>query len=692
MNLKIRMTNYVMGKCFFMIFLFGSIIANAQSQSQMSTSIENLIEDIFVQLTEENEDEFDYSVYYDDLIALAQNPINLNQATQNQLKDLFFLSDIQVENILYYIYRFGVMQTIYELRLIDGLDDKDIWRMLPFVFVTEEKRTTEKLYWREVWKYGKSNVYVRFDRNLEKSRGYISDEDGATKYHGSPFYHSLKYQFQYKSRVLFGITAEKDAGEQFFSDKKGYDFFSAYIQLNDIGAFKTVTLGDFRANFGEGLVLRTNFTMGKSSQALNINRAKAGLRKSSSTDEYNFFRGAGATVRLGNFDVTAFYSNKKIDGDTLGGTFPSIYKTGLHRTTNEIQKKGTVNQQVVGGNVSFVQQHYQLGITAVHTILNHSLEPEAAIYNTHYFRGSNQTAAGLHYRARWQKLNFFGETAFTNNFAFATVNGLSFMPLSRIGLVALYRYFSPEYDTFYANAFSESSSRTNNEKGFYLGTEIYPVRRWKVSAYADGTRFQWLKYGVSSPSIGSDYMLNAEFTIRRNLGMSWRLNYKQKEVNFTNSNSPTAELIPHEKISFRYALNSVHGNFRFQTLLNGNVVCKSNSDWTYGVSALQDVSYSFRKIPVSIDLRYQFFDAEDYENRIHSYEKDILYAFSIPMNYGIGSRYYLNLKYDFRKNISFWFKFAQTIYADDREKTGSGNDEIEKNRRTTARILMRWKF
>ncbi len=584
------------------------------------------------------------------------------------------------------------MQSIYELRLIDGLDDKAIQNILPFVYAGAIKEPVQKLYWRDIWKYGRSNVYLRFDLNAEKSKGYNVDERGVSKYKGNRLYHSLKYQFQYRDRILFGFTAEKDAGEQFMADKKAYDFFSAYIQLNEIGKFKTITLGDYRANFGEGLVLRTNFSLGKSSQALNLNQVKAGLRKYSSTDEYNFFRGAGATIRLGKFDITAFYSNKQIDGDTTSGTFPSITKTGYHRTINEISKRHTVNQQVAGGNITFSHQYWQIGFTAVHTLLDHSLEPEKLSYNIHYFRGKKQTTAGLHYCFRWQKLNFFGETALTNGYSPATVNGFSFMPVSRVGLIALFRYYSPGYDTFYANSFGESTTRTGNEKGIYIGTEIYPAKKWKLSAYADGSRSPWLRYGVFSPSQTADFMLNAEFTRHKNLWMYWRVNFKSKEVNYTQSPVPTTQLIPHDKISFRYGLNSVSGNFRFQTLLNSNIVCKNTSNRTYGISILQDISYSFRKIPLSIDIRYQFFDAQDYENRLYFYEKDILYTFSIPMNYGSGSRYYLNLKYELKKNISLWFKVAQTVYADDRQKTGTGNEEIEGNRKTSLRVLLRWKF
>ena len=87
-------------------------------------------------------------------------------------------------------------------------------------------------------------------------------------------------------------------------------------------------------------------------------------------------------------------------------------------------------------------------------------------------------------------------------------------------------------------------------------------------------------------------------------------------------------------------------------------------------------------------------DAADleHENLFYSYERDVLYAFSIPMYYGLGSRYYLNMHYDFNKSLSFWFKIAQTVYADDRDSVSSGNESISGNRKTDIRFLMKWKF
>ena len=104
------------------------------------------------------------------------------------------------------------------------------------------------------------------------------------------------------------------------------------------------------------------------------------------------------------------------------------------------------------------------------------------------------------------------------------------------------------------------------------------------------------------------------------------------------------------------------------------------------------MSYTFSRLPLKIDFRYQFFDARNYDNRFYSYEKDVLYAFSIPMFYGTGSRYYLNVRYDINRKLSVWFKVAQTKYADGRESVGSGNDLIMGNKKTDFRMLVRWEF
>ncbi len=688
-----------MRQIFILVCFFLAFSCTVRAQDAIATT-EQLIADIFEQYISESEDDIDYDTFYEELMFFSENKINLNKTTREELDRLPFLSDIQIEYIISHIYRFGALQTIYELQLIDGLDMTDIRRMLPFVVVGEGVDTNKKIYWRDLTQYGKNELFFRFDKGLESKEGYqfLPDEDedaadaNAKKYIGNAFYHSLKYRFHYKDRVQVGFTAEKDAGEQFIGKiHKGYDFYSMTAQLKDFGKFKTIVVGDFKANFGQGLVLRTDFGMGKSSYVLNVIPRNSGLKKYGSTDENNFFRGAGATVHLGKFDVTAFYSNKMLDGDTIDGSFSSLYKTGLHRTLSEMSKKHTINQQVVGGNITFTYSKIQLGFTAIHTLLDNRLQPDKAVYNYFYFVGKQQTTGGVHYRMRWQKLNFFGETGVADNGAMATINGFSFIPQSQVNLVVMHRYYSPEYDTFYATAFSETS-RINNESGFYIGAEIRPYKKWKISAYADSYRFPWPKYGIDIPSVGADYLLQADYAAKRNIAMFWRFKYEEKQSNFSQTEFVTPVVVPIQKMSLRYSLSYSFSNFSFKNVVEGNLIRQADAPWSYGVIASQDVSYEFKTLPLKVDFRYQFFDAVKYENRFYSYEKDVLYAFSIPMYYGLGNRYYFNFQYALNKHLSLWFKIAQTVYADDRELLSSGNETVIGTRKTDARFLLKWEF
>ncbi len=468
-------------------------------------------------------------------------------------------------------------------------------------------------------------------------------------------------------------------------------FLFGYVQLNDFGKFKTLVVGDFSASFGQGLVMSTTFGFGKSSLVLNLEAQREGLYKYSSTNEANFFRGIGSTVKFGKIELTGFYSNRKIDGDTLGDSFSSIKTDGLHRTINDLSKKNTVNMQVIGTHVSMRFEKVKVGITLTNLQLNKTLSPTPYPYNYYYFSGKQQTAGSIDYKIRWRKFAFFGETAITNKFAPATINSLGFNPSSTVSLVLLQRYYSPTYDVLFANAFGESS-RNNNEEGLYLGTEIHPYKSWKISAYADCFHFPWLKYGTDKPSVGYDLLIQADYSPKEETRMYARFKFKQKESNITNDSTITPFISNYNRGSLRYVLQYlISDKLKLQNTLEGTYSQKASDNPTYGILLAQDLSYSCTKLPLSFNLRYEFFDALNYENRIYMYDKDILYAFSIPALYGKGSRYYLNINYKLGKALSLYLKIGQTTYIH-KEIIGSGLEEIDGNRKTDVRVLLKWRF
>ena len=72
-----------------------------------------LLEENLEQLSIGNEEEYGWEDELEELSRRLQEPVNLNAATKQQLEQFPFLTDIQIENLLAYVYIHGQMQTIY---------------------------------------------------------------------------------------------------------------------------------------------------------------------------------------------------------------------------------------------------------------------------------------------------------------------------------------------------------------------------------------------------------------------------------------------------------------------------------------------------------------------------------------------------------------------------------------------------
>ena len=68
------------------------------------------------------------------LSELEQHPMDINTATREQLSELPFLSEQQIQDMVEYLDRYGPMKSLNELRMIPSLDYLQI-QLLPF-FVT----------------------------------------------------------------------------------------------------------------------------------------------------------------------------------------------------------------------------------------------------------------------------------------------------------------------------------------------------------------------------------------------------------------------------------------------------------------------------------------------------------------------------------------------------------------------------
>ena len=112
-------------------FLLIIPVNNAQNPSV--SFLDDVMEDISV--NNDEEEELNWENVIEELSERIQQPVNLNSATKEQLEQFPFLTDIQIENLLAYVYINGQMQTIYELQLVEEMDWETIHYLLPFVCV-----------------------------------------------------------------------------------------------------------------------------------------------------------------------------------------------------------------------------------------------------------------------------------------------------------------------------------------------------------------------------------------------------------------------------------------------------------------------------------------------------------------------------------------------------------------------------
>lgn len=658
--------------------------------------IENLIE--------ESDEEIDATELIEELELLRQRPLNLNAASAEDLRRIFFLNDIQINNLIVHRNRFGNLISMMELQAIDGFDLETIRRIQPFVTVSEvvERR---RFNISDILERGNSQYFLRYQQLFEEQRGFspIDPEEleanPNARYLGSPYRLYSRYRFSWYNNLSIGVTAEKDPGEEFFRGTQpyGFDFYSAHFYLRDAGRIKTLAVGDYQVQFGQGLTLWSGLAFGKSSEAINVKKNGLGLRPYTSVDENNFMRGAGTTISLGNFEFTGFYSGKGRDAnviefDTISQealVITSLQQTGLHRTPRELENKNSVRETFMGSNITYRRQNFHVGLTGYYMELGAEFRRNLSFYNQFDFNDRTNWAVGADYNYIVRNFNIFGEAATSRSGGYAILNGIMMSLDPRLSMSILHRRFSPDYQSLLSVAFSENT-RVANENGIYLGLNARFSREWTLNAYADHFTFPWMKFRTYAPSRGYDYLIQLNYRPERNLEMYARYRIRNKPLN-----SPDASVIRFlddvKRQNIRlHASYPVSPSFTFRNRVE-LVYFEHGSNKQTGYLIYQDIGYRSFASPWAITARYAIFDTDGFDARIYAYENDVLYAFSFPFYSDKGHRAYIVARYRFNRNLDLQARLAQTVYTN-RNQIGSGLDLIDGNTRTEIKAQMRLRF
>ena len=629
-----------------------------------------------------------------------RNPIDLNTADKARLQSLHFLSALQVQNFLLYRSRLGKLISIYELQAVPGWDISTIEKIRHYVtagtgidiFTSLKKRL----------RHGNHLLLVRASQTLERSKGYlIGPAAGKSYYTGSPQKILLRYSHQYKDLLQYGVLGEKDPGESFFrgAQKAGFDFYSAHFFVRRLGIIKSLAIGDYTVNMGQGLIQWMSLAFQKGPDISLVKRESDVLRPYHSSGEINFHRGAGITLAKKRWEATAFASYRRVDANFATGDssnvsddhVTSLQTSGYHRTPGEIADKGSQRQLALGGNISYQFRKLHLGLNAVHYQFKYPLIKQPGPYNLYALSGKSFGNYSTDYSFTYRNFHVFGEAAFTNKKYPAFLNGLLISVAPNADMSLVYRHISKNYQSLYSNAFTENSS-PNNESGLFTGITLRPAAAWRVDAYADLYRFPWLKYRVNKPATGADYMLQLTYKPNKVLEIYTRYRSGKKSIDYNPDGHTLNPVVPQPREDWR-----VQVSYKFNSFLTAGSRAEVNwfdqqgRDAESGFLINADLLYHPPLKKYSGNMRLQYFETDGYNSRLYAYEDDVLYNNSIPVLYGTGYRYYININYDITKKLSLWAKCSQFIYPG--QKTISSYlDEIRGSHKTGISLQVLFKF
>ncbi len=689
------------------LLIFLLIFSGLKAQVDTLLSIDKIIENTIENYVQSTGQEVDYTQLYDRLYRFYRHKINLNYVSRDTLAELFFLSDNLVDAFMRYRRRYGPLLSVYELRAVPGFTDDIINMMLPFVYVWP-RRQVRPMKLKYAFKYGRSEMFLRDQFVVQQQKGYIirdtiSPLDTTTnRYLGNRQKIYFRYRFRYSNRLDIGLTAEKDAGEQFFAgaQKYGFDFYSFHLKIGQLSKhLQQVIIGDFRGQFGQGLVLWNGFGFGKSAMVLDVRKRQLGLTPYGSTDENKFFRGIGLQAGFGNFVISGFASYKYIDGSIVSVNdtaenqidyyFTSLEGSGYHRTFSEIKTRHTVAEAVTGANITYLGDNVHLGLTFIGYDYSVPFRQKPTIYRQDVISLNSGANVGFNYFYVGDKADWWGEFAYSTTRDWAAIAGTVLKIYYRLQAVMVWRYFGPRYFAFYSNAFSESTL-AQNEMGFYTGLQLLPIRNWKISLYFDTYRFPDMRFRIYEPqTFGNDVFVQVDYTPSFSTHLYMRYRTEIKPQNYAEQSAILQirpKLVRYFRVNLSTKLNSVIGlNSRLELSYyrQGQTVER-------GSMLYQDLILHLRH-DWALFFRLAAFDAP-YDARIYAYENDLLYAFSIPAYFYKGIRFYALARYKMNNHLTFWVKYGQFTYTD-RDVISAGSlNEIIGPTKSEVKIQVRWRF
>ncbi|MCQ2285728.1 MAG: hypothetical protein MJZ76_02505 [Bacteroidales bacterium] len=646
--------------------------------------IESIVEEKLEQLG----DDIDYSDEVEELMQYKNKKIGVNSMTAEAALKILHLTDYQYYQLLLYVEQYGPIVSVAELYAIEGFTPNDIQRIVPWI---EINSIVKRKPFSRFFQNSRNELLLRYGQIMERQKGY---EKGTEKnYLGSPQKLAFRYSFETNDLFSFGIAGEKDAGEEFFrgTQKQGFDFYSFHIELKNINILRKLVIGDYKMNFGQGLIIGSSLMGSKGGGAGNCRKFTTGTRAVTALNESDIFRGISVEIGNAKINGTLFYSHRFYDGkisqnDEEDSFFDgSLSTNGYHRTENEMIKKNVLRNRSYGFHFQINRRIFRIGLQGIRTEFEKPLSISDVLYQKYRFSGRSSCNLSIDYQLILKKYVLFGEFASDDKLHLAVLQGLLMELDPRIKCSMLFRFYSKQFIALSGSGFAESAFH-QGEMGLYFASDIILSTKTTMSLGTDFYQLNWLQYNVDAPQFGCDFNAKWSFTLSRYSQLIFRYDYHPK---FKNDKTKFVNEIQQQnrhrvKLSVNSTLLSwMNVKTEADLLINKD---HFNKQTRLGILLFQDFGMSFDKIGLDLKLRIAYFDTDSYDERLYAYENDVLYCFSSNAHFGTGIRGFLLFKYGW-KWFSISLRIARTYYID-RLIIGSGLEQINSPHKTELKAQL----
>lgn len=638
---------------------------------------------------EENSEEiYDIESKLEQLETYSKYPLNINQASLQQLQRMEVFSDMQIQALLRYREDYGKILGAHELKLIYGFSTTFVDALTPYLCFGDMQTT--KLSFANLKTYGKNTLVFKNTLVTPSSKAYEQD------YVGNPLKMYIKYHYQWTDRISLGLALEKDAGEALAWNKKTkiFDHRSFHVMLAQqkisFRKLPSITInkliiGNYHLQFGQGLCLASSSTFGGFSNATTSIRSGVGLKTFASSAEYGYFSGGACDLGYKKWDLRLFYSLKDIDAKIENGFITSLPQTGFHRKTSELETKNTAEIKTMGGNINYNGSNVRIGLTFYTKNFSHPYTPSLRLDNQFSYTPSKSIHTSTDYHYYRKRLHLFGETAFSPPSGWASLNGLQYTIPPRCALFLLFRSYSRDYESFYSNGLG-MNSKINNERGLRMGINLNLSANMSIDLIMDRYQFNWLSYYVEAPLYGEYYMIRWNYLA--SLSSTFSVSGKFIRKTKTEGQESPIEKIEDTQIpsGIVHVQHQLSPQVKLKTRLQLSIQGAKTNHLFY-----QEIESAFFKNRLRLYARLTLFDTDGWNSKLYTYETDVYQSFSIPAFYDQGSKFFLMAKYEMNRYLSFWIRYAYLYYYG-KDKIGSGPDEIQGNKKQELKLVLRVKF